>query len=302
MNYSSIIVVKPVSKALKQGFALLCLMTLFTSPQVIAAEPARLDCLVKPEMYIELSSPVDSVLEKMLVETGDYIKKGQPLVQLEASVERAKVKLAKQQASSKNEIQNRKVQLKYAELSNRRFIEIYSKNPVSRFEKDKSDTELALARIELDKAIEDQKIARINLELARAQLALRTIRSPVDGIVVDRYAMVGESVRERSIMKLAQVNPLKVEIIAPTEYFGLIRKGMQVDIYPERPSNEIFAATVTVVDQLIDPASGSFTVRMALPNPGDQLVGGVKCVASFNFDEPDFSGQDIYSSMINLSE
>ena len=36
-----------------------------------STQAAQLDCLVKPEMYVELSSPVDSVLETILVDTGD---------------------------------------------------------------------------------------------------------------------------------------------------------------------------------------------------------------------------------------
>ena len=172
---------------------------------------------------------------------------------------------------------------------------MYARKSVSLYEKDKAETEVALAEIELERATEKKKIAQLNLELALAELERRTIRSPIDGIVVDRYSMVGESVMERTIMKLAQVDPLRVELIAPTEYFGLITKGMEVDIYPERPTNKSFKATVTIVDQLIDPASGSFTVRMALPNPGDQLVGGVNCMASFSFNTPIPLGQNSFS-------
>ena len=271
---------------------------MFLSGQpLIASEQAELDCLVKPEMYVELSSSVDAILEEMLVDTGDYIEKGQPLVQLEASVEIARVNLAELQASSNSEIENREVQLKYAKRNKRRIKDLFANNSVSRFEKDKADTEVALAKIELNKATEKKQIAQLNLELAKTQLALRTIKSPIDGIVVDRYSMVGESVVDRTIMKLAQVDPLRVELIAPTEYFGLIEKGMEVEIYPERPANQTFKATVTVVDQLIDPASGSFTVRMALPNPGDELVGGVNCMAHFSFVTPGPVLQNKYSSL-----
>ena len=276
---------------------LLGLIIALSSSTLLASERAELDCLVKPEMYVELSSSVDAILEKMLVDTGDYIKKGQPLVQLEASVEKARVKLAELQATSNSEIENSQVQLQYAKRNKKRIKELFAKNSVSRFEKDKADTEVALAQIELNKATENKQIAQLNLVLAKTQLALRTIKSPIDGIVVDRYAMVGESVVERTIMKLAQVDPLRVELIAPTEYFGLIKKGMEVEIYPERPANKIFKATVTVVDQLIDPASGSFTVRMALPNPGDELVGGVNCMASFGFKTPGPLLQNTFSSL-----
>ena len=272
-------------------------VTFFCAP-LMATEKAVLDCLVKPEMYVELSSSVDAILEQMLVDTGDRIKKGQPLVRLEASVEKARVNLAQMQASSDSEIDNRRVQLQYARRNYKRIKDLYARKSVSLYEKDKAETEVALAEIELDKATEKKKIAGLNLELAKTELARRTIKSPIDGIVVDRYSMVGESVAERTIMKLAQVDPLRVELIAPTEFFGLIKKGMKVDIYPERPANKTFKATVTIVDQLIDPASGSFTVRMALPNPGDQLVGGVNCIASFNFNTPVPLGQNTFSSLL----
>ncbi len=271
-------------------------ITFFCAP-LMAGEKAVLDCLVKPEMYVELSSSVDAILDQVLVDTGDQIKKGQPLVKLERSVEVARVHLARLQASSDNEINNRRVQLQYAKRNNKRIRDLYTRKSVSLYEKDKADTEVALAEIELDKATEKKKIAQLNLELALAELERRTIRSPIDGIVVDRYSMVGESVMERTIMKLAQVDPLRVELIAPTEYFGLIQKGMEVDIYPERPANKSFKATVTIVDQLIDPASGSFTVRMALPNPGDQLVGGVNCIASFSFNTPIPLGLNTFGSL-----
>lgn len=140
------------------------------------------------------------------------------------------------------------------------------------------------------------------LEVAQAQLAIKTIKSPIDGIVIDRYAMIGESVEDRAIMKLAQVDPLRVELVAPTEYFGLIREGMQVKIRPERPANKEFNATVTIVDQLIDPASGSFSVRMALPNPDDRLIGGVNCVAVFNFETPSLSGAYPAARPSNLAD
>jgi len=272
-------------------------ITFFCAP-LMATEKAVLDCLVKPEMYVELSSSVNAILDEMLVDTGDQIKKGQPLVMLERSVEIARVHLARMRANSDSEIDNRRVQLQYAKRNYKRIKDLYARKSVSLYEQDKAETEVALAKIELDKATENKKVAQLNLELALAELERRTIRSPIDGIVVDRYSMVGESVVDRTIMKLAQVDPLRVELIAPTEYFGLIKKGMEVDVYPERPANKSFKATVTVVDQLIDPASGSFTIRMALPNPGDQLVGGVNCIASFSFNTPVPLGQNTFNSLL----
>ncbi len=271
---------------MKSIFYIAAYILVFVSSSLLAEDNAELDCLVRPEMYIELSSPVDTTLKSMLVKTGDTIVKNQPLVQLENSVERAKVALAKQQAISSSEIENRRIQLKFAKRNLQRMQQLYEKNSVSLFERDKAQAEVSLAEIELIKARENKKLAQLNLNKIQAELALRTIKSPIDGIIIDSYIKIGESVSNRPIMKLAQINPLRVELIAPTEYFGLIQKDMEVEIYPERPANKIFKATVTVVDQLIDPASGSFTIRMSLPNPGDELVGGVNCIARFDFEPP----------------
>ncbi|CAG7857770.1 hypothetical protein MCAMS1_02718 [biofilm metagenome] len=267
-------------------FMLNCIIATMT----VAAE---LDCMVKPEMYIELSSPVVGVLEKIEVNKGDHVSKGQVVAQLEASVEIAKAREASLASTNDSEINNRKVNLAFAKRNRLRTQELYSRGSISKGEKDKAETEVILAETELSKVVEDKKLAALKLEVANAQLALKTIKSPIDGIVIDRHAMIGESVADKPILKLTQVNPLRVELVAPTEYFGLIQKGMEVKIRPERPAKTIFNATVTVVDQLIDPASGSFSVRMSLPNPDDKLIGGVNCVAIFNFDTPTLPGMEL---------
>ena len=246
----------------------------------------QLDCLVKPEMYVELSSAVDSVVDQILVEAGETVKRGQPLVVLESSVEQARLKLARLNAKSVSDIKHHREQLRYATRYLERMSDLLAENSVSQFEYDKAATEVELAQIGLRKAQEAWNAAQVQLELAETQLALRTINSPIDGIVVERYTMVGESVRDRTIMKLAKVDPLTVEVIAPSEYFGRFRKGMQVAIYPEQPSDRLFVATVNVVDQLIDPASGSFTVSLLLPNANEDLVGGVNCVADLSVEPP----------------
>lgn len=276
------------------------LLLLVLSAQGRAQQPperAELDCLVKPEIYVDLSTSVDSVLEEVLVDIGDTVTTNQSVARLESSVERARLQLAELQAKSQWEIANRREQLRYAEKNLTRINDLLLKQSVSQFESDKAQTEVALARIELEKARENRLIARLNLDLARSELALKNIRSPIDGVVVDRYAVAGESVAGRTIMKLAKIDPLKIELIAPTELFGRIEKGMQVEIWPEQPADQSFVATVSTVDQLIDPASGSFTVRMSLPNPDNQLVGGVNCVALFDFTAPlPVSGEE-YSAL-----
>jgi len=253
---------------------------------VVAEEFTELDCLVNPEMYIDLSSPVDGVLETILVNKSDVIEKGQILGYLESSVEQAKVNLAQHQANVYNPIRTKKIRLEFAKRHSQRIENLHRKKAVSFKDKDEADTEVAIAEADLLQAKIERKKAKLQLELALAELNRRTIKSPIDGIVIERYIMPGESVNDRPILQLAKVDPLLVEVVASAELFSLIKKGMKVQVYPEAPANSTYQATVSVVDKIIDAASGSFTVRLALPNPDDKLIGGTKCMARFGIKSP----------------
>ena len=144
-------------------------------------------------------------------------------------------------------------------------------------EKDRSETAVALAEFELQKARNNSELA--NLEYIKAKMALdkRTIRSPINGIIVTRSASPGESVEGAPIFTIAKVEQLKVELIVPVEYFGLIKVGMKARVTPEIVNKSEYTATVSVVDKVIDAPSGTFSVRLSLPNPGQALPGGLKC-------------------------
>ena len=70
-------------------------------------------------------------------------------------------------------------------------------------------------------------------------------------------------------------------IKSPVEMFRNITPGMKAEIRPETGEEGDFIATVAIVDRVIDPASGTFGVRLELPNPDYRLPGGLKCMVRF---------------------
>jgi hypothetical protein len=82
-------------------------------------------------------------------------------------------------------------------------------------------------------------------------------------------------------MQLLQVDPLNVELVLPVSQFGKIRHGQRAQVLPEEPVGGKYVAQVEVVDQVLDAASGTFGVRLRLPNPGNRIPAGVKCRAHF---------------------
>jgi RND family efflux transporter MFP subunit len=258
---------------------------------VIAMEPISaawaddmpaLDCLLEPETRVEISSAVPGVLETIHVERADVISEGQPIARLESSVEEALVTVAAARADMSAELESRRTQLAYAQRKLERIKELHRTRSVSPSEKDEAETEVALARFELQRVENEQRLAELELEQARRALNQRTIRSPLSGVVSERYLSAGESVDERPIMRLVKIDPLRVEVIAPVELFGQIEPGMRARVTTEIPALGTHDAKVSVVDPIIDAASGTFGVRLTLPNPDHRLPGGLRCQAVFD--------------------
>ncbi len=257
------------------------LLVSFLSVPCYANLTEELDCIIEPEMTIELSTSVDGIVDSISVDKSDRVEKGQVLAQLEASVEKAGVAVAAAQAKADDDIRAKQVNKKFAERKQRRAAELFTKQVGSSYDKDEAETEARLAQLALEQAYNDKKLAQLELQRAEAALKLRTVTSPISAIVVARYVHPGESVKDKPLLKLAQIDPLRIEIIAPSELYGSIKAGMQAEIFPEAPARGSYLATVSVVDNIIDAASGTFGIRLTLPNPEYKVVGGLKCRASF---------------------
>ena len=162
---------------------------------------------------------------------------------------------------------------------------LYQKNFVSQQATDQASTEAQVAEMKLRQAREQQRLAQQELALAQAQLAQRTIRSPLNGVVVEKYLSEGERVEEKAVVKVATIDPLRVEVIVPASYFSKIKQGMGANVKPEMPASEAQSAKVVVVDKVIDAASNSFRVRLELPNP-NQTPPGLRCKVDFDPGTP----------------
>ena len=121
------------------------------------------------------------------------------------------------------------------------------------------------------------------MELTRAQELLNrlSVVSPIDGVVVERFKWPGEYVKDEPVIQVVTLDPLWVEVVAPISMYGQIQKNMVAEVYSETPNQESRKARVLVVDPMADAASGTFRVRLELPNPDQAILGGVKCKARF---------------------
>ncbi len=257
--------------------ALLAVATL----AVPVAQGAELDCLIEPYVIVNVSSPVDGLVDRVEVDRGDLVKEGQVLASLESSVQRAMLAIAKARAEMDTPIQTSQVRLDYAirkVTSNERLLEEHG---ISEREVDDSRAQRDLSQIALVEARDNKRLAELDMKRAQAELEVRTIRSPINGVVMERLLSPMEQTKQTPIVKLAQLDPLRVEVFVPIALLGKIAVGMTIQVKPEAPVGGAYPARVTVVDRVVDAASGTFGVRLQIPNPNHRLPAGLKCKIHF---------------------
>ncbi|MFT7724128.1 MAG: efflux RND transporter periplasmic adaptor subunit [Roseateles sp.] len=243
------------------------------------------DCLIEPHQRIEIRSPANALIDKVLVERGSQVKAGDTLVLLDGSVERAALAGAQQRAESEAEQRVAGARADYAREKFRRREELRRQSYITAQDRDEAQAELRVAEAELALAVDNRRLAGIEAQRLNAVVRQRQLRAPFNGIVTDRLQHPGELAftgeGSRPILKMAQTHPLRVEVVLPVGLMGQIKAGRLAEITPEAPLKGSWQAQIKVVDRVMDSASGSFGVRLELPNANGEIPAGVRCKVRF---------------------
>jgi RND family efflux transporter MFP subunit len=263
--------------------SIIALTSIFLWPGVmdVKAQSLEFDGLIEPKLSTNVGSNTPGILESLNVDRGDMVKEGQVVATLQAGVEKSTMELAKARAELDATIKAKRAELEFAERSKQRKKELYEKKTLSFQEWDEAETRRMLAELALNEALEAKRLAELEYKRAVEVVKRMTIRSPVNGVVVERYLHQGEYIEDKPVMKLAQIDPLHVEVIMPVSTLGSVKVGMQAQVKPEAPVGGVYKAKVTIVDKVVDAASGTFGVRLELPNPDYKLPPGLKCKVLF---------------------
>lgn len=246
-----------------------------------SASAEELECLLRPRATARLALPGEGIIERITVDRGDLVQEGQVLVELESSIERASVEIARARAEMDAEVERARVRLEFANRALARSTELKQTSVISDSAMDESESSLDLAKAGVRAAEQEFRLAGLELTRARALLDLRTIKSPMNGVVVDRLMSPGEYADAQEILEIADIDPLYVEVIAPVSLLGRVAVGSEATVHTEQVIGGEHRARITVVDRVIDAASGTFGVRLELPNPDYAIPAGLSCRVEF---------------------
>lgn len=260
----------------------LSLLILLSGPSVTAGASEALDCVMQPKSTIELGSPDEGIMNEVLVERGDLVEEGEVVARLDMRLEQLAVELARLRAQGNVDIRSGRAQLAFREREVERVAELRRSDMASQKDYDTAEIERRLAALQIERAELEHEVAQVEHERAQAMLARRVVHSPVDGVVVEVTMSPGEYAYEQApVMTIAEIDPLNVEVYVPVERYGTVETGMSAKVQPQAPVGGQYRAEVTVVDRVFDAASGTFGVRLELPNPDYELPAGLRCTVRF---------------------
>jgi RND family efflux transporter MFP subunit len=214
-----------------------------------------MECLVEPHLIANVGSPVEGIIESILVGRGDVVRKGQLIAKLKSSVEVSTLNL-------------KRAHWEFGQRKVARNKELFSQNLISESEK--------------DELITQTEIAKLEFELQQEIVNELYIKSPLTGVVLTRFLAPGEQVGQGKILSVAQLNPLNVEVVVPAVMFDAIKNGLTGNVSLASEGDVNHKARVVAVDPIIDAASRTFAVRLQLPNPRNEIPAGINCLVRFN--------------------
>jgi RND family efflux transporter MFP subunit len=189
-----------------------------------------------------------SRIEKIFVEVGDNVTKGQKLVQMDES-----------------NLKQMKLQISNMEVEFNRIDELYKVGGVSKAEWDNMKLQLEVNKTSYNNLLENTQLL-----------------SPIDGVVTARNYDDGDLYSGQAVLVVQKIAPVKLTINVSEIYFARIKKGNKVMIEADAYLGEQFEGTVSLIYPTIDPMSHTFAVEVSVANTDKKIRPGMFARATVN--------------------
>lgn len=199
---------------------------------------------------VDLSSEVSGLVKSVHFNSGQIVKKGNVIIELDTSVEQANLK-------------DKKAKLVLAKLNYDRIKQLYQKNFSSQAALDQQYAELLEAEA--------------GVESVEAQINQKTITAPFDGRIGIRQVDLGQYISPGAVMVTLQaLNPLYVNLTLPEQYLPVLYLNQPVDIAVNYGSDgKIVRGTITAINSKVDQATRNITIQATIPNENYALYPGM---------------------------
>ena len=224
---------------------------------------------LNPVVLVSVGTQVSGTVKKLYVDFNDHVKKGQALLELDDALVSA---TERQSAAS---VANAQATLELAQANEARIKQLFAQEYVSKQEFDQSRQALKSAQAQL-------ALARAQNDRDKANLNFTVIRSPVDGVVIDRVVDLGQTVaasfQTPVLIKIAQdLSEMRIDTSFAEADIGSLREGQKakftVDAFPSR--NFIGDVQQIRLNPTNQQNVVTYNVRINVANPEQVLLPGM---------------------------
>jgi membrane fusion protein (multidrug efflux system) len=214
---------------------------------------------ISPVQGAVVSSELGGVVSQIAFENGGTAKKGELLVQLDASAEQAQLKSAEAD-----------LELARADLER-------SRDLVGR---------KVISRAEIDAAESKFKQKEGGVEQMRSMIAKKTVRAPFDGQLGIRQVNVGQMINPgQQVVPLTSLDPVFADFALPQQYLGQLKTGLDVHVTTDALAGRVFNGKVTAINSMVDSSTRNITLQATLENPDHALRPGMFAKAEVTLPE-----------------
>lgn len=204
---------------------------------------------LETEKMTDVYSRVQGLIEKINLEEGIYVTKGQVLLELEAD--------------------------EYILAEEKARVEYQQKQSAHDRSKAMADKNL-LSNEEYETAKYSVEAARIAWEQAKLNLKYTRITSPLTGVIGERLCREGDRIQPTDkLFTVVNTDEMIAVVHIPEKEIGTIVKGQQTFIYSDHLSDELFQGWIKRVSPVVDPESGTFKVTIGVRNKNNKLRPGM---------------------------
>ena len=196
---------------------------------------------------VDVNSQASGNVVKIHFDSGQFIEKDQPLIDIEDSIDQANLKFNQADKALK-------------EISYTRQTDLFKRG--------------ATSSSSLDEAKANLQQAQANVEKIEAQIKQKHIAAPFSGQLGIRQVNLGQYISpgQTSIVTLQSLDPLYLEFNLPEQMYKLLHINQAIQFHVEGFNDVVFEGKISAINSKVDPASHNILVQATLPNcPVDAL-------------------------------
>lgn len=216
-----------------------------------------------PIWSADISPKIDSRLDVLNVDEGDYVKAGDVIAQMDV------LELAAQAYQFEGALYEARSDSENARIDLERNERLYTQNAISKRDLDNARSKNDMARGRLVSA-------QGALNVLREKLDASTIRAPKTGVVTKRYLHAGYYVKSGSpIVSIADTTTLLAKADISEGQIGNIYMDAQADVTVEAYPGQSFKGAVSRISPMADLPARTFKTEITIPNTDGQLRAGM---------------------------